>query len=58
VLSGVGLIARVREETVVGKLALTGTVADYQWALGIIPVTLVIALVLFKFLRETYPDQT
>ena len=58
VLSGVGLIARVREETIVGKLALTGTVADYQWALAIIPVTLVIALVLFKFLRETYPDQT
>ena len=58
VLSGVGLIARFREKTHNGELALDGSVIDYQWALAIIPVTLFIALVLFKFLRETYPEQS
>lgn len=52
VLSGTGMIARVGE--IEGTAA--GTVTDYQWAMLINPIVLGIALVLFLFLRETYPS--
>lgn len=52
VLSGTGLIARIAEMEGTAK----GTVADYQWAILVIPLILGIALILFLFLRETYPN--
>ena len=52
VLSGTGLIARLAEMEGTAE----GTVADYQWAMLIIPLALGFALFLFLFLRETYPD--
>ena len=58
VLSGVGLIAHFRNTTAHKEVALSGSIVDYQWALSILPVTLGIALVLFYFLKETYPDQS
>ena len=54
VLSGTGFIARVAEI----EAEAPGTVArvsDYQWAMIINPIALALALVLFMFLRETYP---
>ncbi len=57
VLSGSGMIARFRETTIDHEIALTGTVQDYQWALVILPITLGLALILFLFLKETYPEQ-
>ncbi len=51
VLSGTGLIARIAEME--GTAA--GTATDYQWAMLIIPLVLGGALILFLFLRETYP---
>ncbi|HHA19007.1 MAG TPA: MFS transporter, partial [Methylophaga sp.] len=53
VLSGTGLIARVAEI----EGSVTPTVNDYQWAIAILPITLFIALILFYFLRETYPTE-
>lgn len=53
VLSGTGLIARVAEIEGTG----TASVSDYQWAIAIIPITLFIALLLFYFLKETYPTE-
>ncbi len=52
VLSGTGLIARIAEMEGTAK----GTVQDYQWAMLIIPLVLAAALILFLFLRETYPE--
>jgi MFS family permease len=54
VLSGNGLIARVAQMD--GESA--GTVSDYQWAMVINPLILGLALVLFLFLRETYPKES
>ncbi len=53
VLSGTGLIARFAD--IEGVAA--GTVNDLQWALLIMPITLGAAMVLFLFLRETYPSE-
>ena len=55
VLAGTGLIARIHES--VNELPGTpsGTVADYQWALMIMPVMLGIGLLLCLLLKETYP---
>lgn len=58
VLSGVGLIAHFRNTTAHKEVALTGSVVDFQWALSILPFTLGIALIVFFFLKETYPQQT
>ncbi|MDH1865929.1 MFS transporter [Pseudomonas chengduensis] len=54
VLSGSGPIARMAG--IDGTSA--GTVSDYQWAMLINPLVLGAALVLFMFLRETYPKDT
>ena len=53
VLSGTGLIARVAEI----EGSVIPTVSDYQWAMAILPITLFIALLLFYFLKETYPTK-
>jgi len=53
VLSGTGLIARVAEI----EGSVTPTVNDYQWAIAILPISLFIALILFYFLKETYPTE-
>ncbi|NOR70584.1 MAG: hypothetical protein GQ532_12965, partial [Methylomarinum sp.] len=53
VLSGTGLIARIGEVEAVA----TPTVNDYQWAIAILPISLFMALILFFFLKETYPTQ-
>jgi len=53
VLSGTGLIARIGEIEAVA----TPTVNDYQWAIAILPISLFMALILFFFLKETYPAQ-
>ena len=53
VLSGSGLIARVAEIEGTG----IATVSDYQWAISILPIALFIALILFYFLKETYPTE-
>ena len=34
---------------------LEGSVADLQWALAILPMTLFLALLLFLPLKETFP---
>lgn len=54
VLSGTGLIAHVGQI----KAAVEPTVNDYQWAISILPIALFLALILFLFLRETYPTET
>ncbi len=54
VLSGSGIVARVAG--IDGTSA--GSVNDYQWALLIILLILGLALVLFMFLRETYPPDS
>lgn len=54
VLSGSGLVARVAQ--IEGNAA--ETVANYQWAMLINPLILGVALLLFLFLRETYPRNT
>ena len=46
------MIARVAEI----QGTATGTVSDYQWAMLINPLVLGVALVLFLFLKETYPS--
>lgn len=53
VLSGTGLIARVAEI----EGSVMPSVSDYQWALLIFPISLFIALILFYFLKETYPTE-
>ena len=53
VLSGTGLIARVAEI----EGSVTPTVNDFQWAIAIFPMALFIALILFYFLKETYPTE-
>lgn len=53
VLSGTGLIARVAEI----EGSVTPSVNDYQWAMAIFPMTLFMALILFYFLKETYPTE-
>ena len=53
VLSGSGLIARVAH---IAPDQTAFTAVDYQWALAVIPFSLVVALVLFLFLNETYPQ--
>ena len=58
VLSGAGMIARFRESTVDYEVGLTGTVQDYQWALVVLPISLGLALILFLFLKETFPEQS
>lgn len=55
VLSGSGPIARVAHINP-ERVAVSLTITDYQWALGIIPLTLCGGLLLFVFLRETYPE--
>ena len=51
VLSGTGIIARFAHVEQVGD----PTLSDYQWAMSILPICLLAALLLFFFLRETYP---
>lgn len=51
VLDGKGFIARVAQI----ETEAPSTVNDYQWAMVIIPIVLAVALVLFMFLRETFP---
>ena len=53
VLVGSGFIARVAEI----EGSVTPSVSDYQWALLIFPITLFLALLLFYFLKETYPAE-
>lgn len=53
VLSGTGLIARVAEI----ERSVTPTINDFQWALAVLPISLFIALILFYFLKETYPAE-
>lgn len=53
VLSGAGLIARIAEI----ESTATPSVSDYQWAIVILPIALFIALILFYFLKETYPTE-
>lgn len=53
VLSGSGLIARIGDI----KGAVTPSVSDYQWAIAILPMSLFFALILFYFLKETYPTE-
>jgi MFS family permease len=54
VLSGSGLIARVAKI----EGSVTPSVNDYQWAISILPISLFIALILFCFLKETYPTES
>jgi MFS family permease len=56
VLSGSGLIARVAETR--GVTQGSGSVEEYQWAMVINPLILALALLLFMFLRETYPKDS
>jgi len=56
VLSGSGPIARFAGITT-EKAILNPTISDYQWAIAVIPLALCGALLLFIFLRETYPEQ-
>ena len=51
VLDGKGFIARVAQI----ESEAPSTVSDYQWAMVINPIVLGLALLLFMFLRETYP---
>ncbi|RLA18954.1 MAG: hypothetical protein DRQ56_06460 [Gammaproteobacteria bacterium] len=53
VLSGSGLIARIAEI----ESSVTPSVNDYQWAIVILPISLFFALILFYFLKETYPTE-
>lgn len=53
VLSGTGLIAHFAEI----EMSEAPTVSDYQWALLVIPLVLLMALLLFMFLKETYPSE-
>lgn len=52
VLEGTGFIARFAEV----ESEAVRTVVDYQWAMVISPLVLALALVMFLFLRETYPS--
>lgn len=54
VLSGTGLIARIGDV----QSSVIPTVNDYQWAIAILPISLFMALILFYFLKETYPTET
>ena len=56
VLSGSGPIARITNISP-GQLNIEPTISDYQWALAVIPLALVAALILFAFLQETYKEQ-
>jgi len=53
VLDGKGFLGRVAQIESEGAL----TVSNYQWAMAVIPIMLGLALLLFMFLRETYPRE-
>ena len=58
VLGGTGLVARIQHGVEQTPLAPgAGTVGDYQWALAIMPFTLLLACLLFFVLKETYPTE-
>lgn len=52
VLAGDGLIARIAHE-ILGQPK--ETLSDFKWALGVYPLAILLALILFLFLDETYP---
>jgi len=56
VLDGTGLISRIREGALSPLNAASSVVADFQWAMSIMPVTLTMGLFLCFFLKETYPQ--
>ena len=56
VLDGTGLISRIREKSSFHLDAAPSVVVDFQWAMSIMPVTLIIGLFLCFFLKETYPQ--
>ena len=56
VLDGTGLISRIREKSSSHLDAAPSVVVDFQWAMSIMPVTLIIGLFLCFFLKETYPQ--
>ena len=58
VLGGTGLIARIHQSVVKVDGTPAGSLADYQWAIAIMPVVLGIGLFLCLFLRETYPKSS
>ena len=58
VLGGTGLIARIHESVSQVDGTPAGSLADYQWAIAIMPVVLGIGLFLCLFLRETYPKSS
>lgn len=55
VLDGTGLISRIRENSLSNLDANSSVIVDFQWALSIMPVTLIIGLFLCFFIKETYP---
>ena len=58
VLGGTGLIARIHENVSKLDAPPSGTIADFQWAIAIMPVVLGIGLFLCLFLKETYPSSS
>ena len=56
VLDGTGLISHIKEKTLPPLDVVPSVVVDFQWAMSIMPVTLLIGLFLCFFLKETYPQ--
>jgi len=56
VLDGTGLISRIREGTLSPLDASPSVIVDFQWAMSIMPVTLIFGLFLCFLLKETYPQ--
>ena len=56
VLDGAGLISRIREKSLAQLDTAPSVVVDFQWALSIMPATLIIGLFLCFFIKETYPQ--
>lgn len=56
VLDGTGLISRIREGTLSHLDASPSVIVDFQWAMSIMPVTLLFGFFLCFFLKETYPQ--